>query len=133
MRKTFSEYCKIYFTNIKLFLNPIWIRTSVLLHMANATFFEYHFLSIIMKGGGIFILEKKAKRKMKRKKENKDPHIGDFHISWKFLDSEYKLQVSIHDILTETIFGANNVHPNFMANPIVNMSTYILNDFAYPN
>ena len=56
--------------------------------MANATFFEYHFLSIIMKGGGVFILEKKAKRKMKRKKENKDPHIGDFHISWKFLDSD---------------------------------------------
>jgi len=25
---------------------------------------------------------------MKRKKENKDPHIGDFHISWKFLDSD---------------------------------------------
>ena len=50
--------------------------------MANVTFFEYHFLSIIMKGGE-FILEKKAKRKMKRKKENKDPHI-----SWKFLDSD---------------------------------------------
>jgi len=25
---------------------------------------------------------------MKRKKENKDPHIGDFQISWKILDAE---------------------------------------------